>query len=276
MHIGWFSTGRDEEALRLLDEVIRRRDELGVSIAFLFCNREYGESLITDRLLSYASSMGLKTITLSSSRFRPDLRKLDIGLWREEYHKAVWEKIESVLSGEVRVVDFSFLAGYMLIVGRSLIERHLMLNLHPAPPKGPKGSWQDVMWELIEKEAQEAGAQIHIVTPELDEGPPVSFCRFSIRGAEYEPLWNKLREDLKSMSLDEIKRRYGEGYPLFKKIRQEEFIREIPLILLTLKRLSEIKREATVTSPLAGGLKFYKGGIDLSDEVNEYIRTHSL
>jgi len=259
MRIGWFSTGRDEEARRLLEVVLfERMKGLKVDIAFVFCNREYGESPVTDQFLEFVKAHGLKLLLLSSRNFMPDLRTRDIEAWREEYHRAVWNIIREYK------VEFSFLAGYMLIVGRSLIEAHKMLNLHPAIPGGPKGSWQEVIWELISTEADYAGAQIHLVTPELDEGPPVSFCKFSIKTPEFEPLWKALRNDLKEKTLDEIRKTFPEDYPLFKKIRDEEFKREIPLILLTLKKIS------------LEGLKFLKGGIDLSDEVNEYIRAHSL
>jgi phosphoribosylglycinamide formyltransferase-1 len=255
MRIGWFSTGRDEEARRLLEVVLfERMKGLKVDIAFVFCNREYGESPVTDQFLDFVKNNGLKLLTLCSRNFMPDLRTRDKETWREEYHRAVWNIIREYK------VEFSFLAGYMLIVGRSLIEVHKMLNLHPAIPGGPKGSWQEVIWELIRTEAGYAGAQIHLVTPELDEGPPVSFCKFSIKTPDFEPLWRSLREELKERSLDEIRKATPEGHPLFKKIREEEFKREIPLILLTLKKVS------------LEGLKFLKGGIDLSDEVNEYIR----
>ncbi len=257
MQIGWFSTGRDEEARKLLESVlVERQRGLSLDIAFVFCNRERGESPVTDSFLDYAKSQGLKTITRSSMKFMPELRLLRRELWREEYHKEVWKLIKDY------EVEFSFLAGYMLIVGRSLIEHHRMLNLHPAVPGGPKGSWQEVMWELIKKRAHYAGAQIHLVTAELDEGPAVTFCQFSLKTPEFEPLWRRFEEDLLTMSLEEIKETYKEDYPLFRKIREEEFIREIPLIIMTLKRLSEKGLNLE---------EIKKGGIDLSEEVERYI-----
>lgn len=255
MQIGWFSTGRDEEAKRLLEETLRAIEGgLKIHIAFVFCNREYGESPVTDDFLNFAQAKGIKTITFSSRYFKPELRKASLEIWREEYHRHVWDLISKYN------VEFSFLAGYMLIVGKTLIEAHRMLNLHPAVPGGPKGSWQDVIWELIRTEADYAGAQIHLVTPELDEGPAITFCKFSIKTPEFEPLWKVLREDLKERSLEELRKANPQDYPLFKKIRQEEFKREIPLILLTLKKIS------------LEGLRLIKGGFDLSDDVNDYLR----
>lgn len=257
LKIGWFSTGRDEEARRLLTETLREIESglIKLDIAFVFCNREEGESVESDRFIRFVREKGLELHTFSSSKFLPELWKNDRDLWRELYHQKVWELTSPY------DVSFSMLAGYMLIVGNYLIERHTMLNLHPAPPGGPKGAWQDVMWSLIEGDAEETGAQIHIVTPVLDEGAPLTFCKFNIKTPEYQPLWNEWK--VKKRSEDNL---------LFKKIREEEFRREIPLILLTLRLLGEgeiIIRDGEVYSPEGIPLK---GGLDISERVEKYIK----
>jgi phosphoribosylglycinamide formyltransferase-1 len=96
-----------------------------------------------------------------------------------------------------------------------------MINLHPAPPGGPTGSWQEVIWTLIQNEADTAGAMIHLATPELDRGPVVSYCLFSIKGAPFAEYWRRGDKDM-----------------LFRLIRQHELAREFPLIILTLQALS--------------------------------------
>jgi folate-dependent phosphoribosylglycinamide formyltransferase PurN len=63
---------------------------------------------------------------------------------------------------------------------------------------------------------------MHLVTPELDRGPVVSYCLFSIKG---EPFAKYRRQDDKNM--------------LFRLIRQHELAREFPLITLTLQSLSQ-------------------------------------
>jgi len=73
--------------------------------------------------------------------------------------------------------DLCVLAGYMLIVGPEMCTRFNMINLHPAAPGGPTGTWQDVIWQLIKQRARETGVMMHLVTPELDRGPVVSYCR---------------------------------------------------------------------------------------------------
>ena len=39
------------------------------------------------------------------------------------------------------------MAGYMLIVSPAMCRRYALLNLHPALPGGPTGTWQQVIWQ---------------------------------------------------------------------------------------------------------------------------------
>ncbi|GAH59253.1 unnamed protein product, partial [marine sediment metagenome] len=43
-------------------------------------------------------------------------------------------------------------------------QRYNMVNLHPAAPGGPTGTWQEVIWQLIENKAEETGVMMHLVT----------------------------------------------------------------------------------------------------------------
>jgi phosphoribosylglycinamide formyltransferase-1 len=135
--------------------------------------------------------------------------------WRIKYDSEVSKKIESFAP------DICVLAGYMLIVSEKLCRKYDMINLHPSPPGGPTGSWQEVIWTLIQNKADTAGAMIHLVTPELDRGPVISYYFFSIKGEPFAEYWRKNDKDM-----------------LFRLIRQHELAREFPLIILTLQALS--------------------------------------
>jgi len=154
--------------------------------------------------------------------------------------------------------DLCVLAGYMLIVSEELCQKYDMLNLHPAPPGGPAGSWQEVIWTLIKNKAETAGAMMHLATPELDRGPVVSYCLFPIKGAPFTEYW---RRDDKNM--------------LFQLIRQHELAREFPLITLTLQSLSRgevgIKdgRVIDVQGKPIGG---YNLSSKVDEEVNKSLR----
>lgn len=273
--IGWFSTGRDEAAIWLLQETLNavRKGFLPIDIAFVFCSREEGDAPESDAFLAFVRRQGLPLVAFSSRRFLPDLWRRgkagDEGAlkeWRHRYHEAVAQ----LLRPHLERVPFSLLAGYMLIVSDAFCERYTLLNLHPALPNGPKGTWQEVIWQLIRQRANEAGAQIHIVTPELDSGPPVSFVRIPIRTPDLRPLWEALDEKLRAQPLEAIIAREGESEPLFAEIRRRELARELPLIHLTLKKLAEGDITLQGKTVLRHGTPM-PNGVDLTDEVEAML-----
>jgi len=258
-NIGWFTTGRDEAAIELLKIVYSeiKSGFLPLKIAYVFISKEPGEGFFSNRLIEIArEEMGLKVISFSALRFEPELRKKDKELWRELYHDEVLKRLEDE-------IDFGVLAGYMWIVSTKFCNSLKLINLHPALPGGPKGSWQEVMWQLISARACETGAMMHLVTPELDEGPALSFFRFSLRTPEFLPLWENTEKKLLKYHLSGLKKLEGEENELFKKIREEEVKRELPLIVYTLKYLGEEK--ITFDSENLP--------LDLTEEIEIYLKT---
>jgi phosphoribosylglycinamide formyltransferase-1 len=109
-----------------------------------------------------------------------------------------------------------------------------MINLHPALPDGPKGTWEEVIWSLIRNKARDHGAMIHICTEEWDRGAPLTYCRFPISGIGFDELWNDINKKISLTSLEDVIKKEGTEEPLFKKIREEGTKRELPLIVSTL------------------------------------------
>jgi len=214
LNIGWFSTGRDEAARQLLQAVQdkSRSGDINGKISFVFSNREPGEAKESDLFFELVQSYNIPLVCLSHKKLKTGEKEQE---WRINYDRAVNKKIEPF------VPDLCVLAGYMLIVSAELCQKYDMINLHPAPPGGPTGSWQEVIWTLIKNKADTAGAMMHLVTPELDRGPAVSYCLFSIKGEPFAEYWRKDDKDM-----------------LFRLIRQHELAREFPLIILTLQSLS--------------------------------------
>ncbi|OGP53301.1 MAG: hypothetical protein A2Y65_04955 [Deltaproteobacteria bacterium RBG_13_52_11] len=248
---GWFSTGRDLAARQLLQAAWGKMKEgfIPGEITFVFCDRERGETEQSDLFLDLTEELGLKTITFSSRRFRPELRQADRDQWRTEYHQGVMEKIASYKNA------LFVLAGYMLIVSPEMCQRYPLINLHPALPGGPTGAWEEVIEELIRQRADFTGAMMHLVSPELDRGAVVSYYSFPIQSGAFAPLWEE----------DPVKRG-----PLFWLIRQEGVRREIPLICLTLKALAEGRiriKDGRVVDSKGEELK----GLSLTQEVEEYL-----
>jgi folate-dependent phosphoribosylglycinamide formyltransferase PurN len=237
LEIGWFSTGRGAGSRKLLagvpEEIASGR--LDGRITVVFCNRQRGEDENTDLFMEQVERYGLPLVTLSSRDFRRRLgqkvvRKGEaLPEWRREYDGEVMRLLEPY-SFEVGV-----LAGYMLIFGKAFAERYDLLNLHPALPGGPAGIWQDIVWDLIDREAERAGVMIHLATAELDEGPPITYCSYPIRGAAFDAAWAELR----GRSVAEIKEQEAEENRLFAEIRRHGVAREIPLVIETLRAFAE-------------------------------------
>ncbi len=277
--IGWFSTGRDEAAKWLLKKTLEAIAEgfLPVEIAFVFCSREEGDAPESNAFLEFVGETDLPLVAFSSRRFLPELWRRGKGgdegalrEWRRLYHDEVYRR----LSPYLEKVTVSLLAGYMLIVSDEFCDAHTMLNLHPALPGGPKGTWQEVIWQLIDRRAEEAGAQIHLVTPELDSGPTVSFCRVPLQTPDLLPLWDAWDFKRLALSPDAIMTKEGERQPLFAQIRRRQLAREVPLIHLTLKKLAE-GEIALKNKKVFWRDKLCSFGLDLTDEV-EALLEHTL
>ena len=214
---GWFSTGRDQAAQQLLSEVWQRIQDTTIParIGFVFCTREKGDNPESDQFIQRVKDLGLPLYCLSSMRWNRALRERDQEKWRCDFHQRVMDILEG------QEADIIVLAGYMLIVSQETCQHYAMINLHPAAPGGPKGTWQEVIWELISRGADTTGVMIHLVTEALDEGPPLTYCTFPLRGKDFDPLWIQMGTKLGFMPLGEIVQEEGEQNQLFQEIRHE-------------------------------------------------------
>ncbi|MCL2032406.1 MAG: phosphoribosylglycinamide formyltransferase [Methanomassiliicoccaceae archaeon] len=235
LRLGWFSTGRGPGSRNLLKTVMdkKERGQLDVEISFVFCNWNNEEEPNPKKeqrkmFFDLVESYGIPLIKLSWKEFLPDLRKSDEKAWRNEYGKKLRE-----LTGTYGF-DLGVLAGYMLWMDDDTCREYDMINLHPALPDGPKGTWEEVIWSLIRDKADRHGAMIHICTEEWDRGAALTYCGFPIRGRGFDTLWKDLDRKVASSSLEDVIRAEGAEEPLFKKIREEGARRELPLIVSTI------------------------------------------
>jgi phosphoribosylglycinamide formyltransferase-1 len=266
VRVGWLSTGRDQAAINLLADIVARaqQDAVPLEIGAVFCDRERGEAPESDRFLDLVEHLGFALVTLSSRQSWVEAQKLGVSRsdWREEYHRALIDLLKPYRLGVL------VMAGYMLIVGPSLGRRYPILNLHPALPGGPTGAWQEVIWRLLEEEARETGAMIHIATAELDRGPVVSYFRFSLHGEDWEPLWEGFREKRRTLSVAEIAAAEGESEPLFAEIRRRGEAREIPLLYQTLRLFAEGRLNTARGGVFAEAVRL---PLDLTEPVEEEV-----
>ena len=268
--LGWFSTARGKGSrglLKALQDSITAGD-LKAKIKFVFCSRDPGEAEATDVFLKMVRDYGIPLVTYSYRKFkaRLGLTKPDaagvLPDWRLEYDREVMARLKNFHP------DLCVLAGYMLVVGPELCQKYNMINLHPAAPDGPKGTWQAVIWKLIADGAKETGVMMHLVTPELDRGPVVTYCRFPIRGKAFDKYW----ETIRGRSIEQVQKEEGENNLLFKTIREHGYIREIPLLATTIKAFSEGKVKITPDKKVIDSRGRLIEGYDLSREIDERVK----
>ena len=108
---------------------------------------------------------------------------------------------------------------------------------------------------------------MHLVTPELDKGPPVTYCTFPIRGKPFDEYW----DEVKGCPLDKIEREQGEGNRLFRLIRQRGLAREFPLIISTIKAFSQGRVKVTADRKIIDADGRPVNGYDLTDEINKAV-----
>ena len=181
--------------------------------------------------------------------------------WRTDYDREVLQRLSACDP------DVCVLAGYMLILVAEMCRRYAMINLHPAVPGGPVGTWKEVIWKLIDTRAKSTGAMMHLVTPVLDKGPVVTYCKFPIVGGEFDRLW----AEIDGCNAADIKATQGENSPLFLLIRKHGATRELPLIISTLKAFSEHRVDVQggrIVDSSGNELQ----GYDLSAEVDASVK----
>ena len=271
LKLGWFSTGRGPGSRNLLKAVMDEKEKNGldVEISFVFCNwdnteepnpRREQREMFFDMVRGY----GIPLITKSWKTFRPDLWDTDEKEWRDEYGKELRRLTRNY------GIDLGILAGYMLWMDDETCMEYDMLNLHPALPDGPKGTWQEVIWQLIREGADRQGAMLHLCTPEWDRGAPLTYCGFSLRGEGYDNLWDDLYRKLENSTLEDIAKSEGVEEPLFKKIRADGAKRELPLIVETIRSFADGRVRIENKQLVANGKKL-DTAFDLSAEVDRSI-----
>lgn len=261
---GWWSTGRDQEARILFETVLKAIDSglIPGKIAYCFISREPGESHASDEFFTSCAVTDVPVRSLSAAKYKPELRKKDREQWRNEYHHEVINLLDDFN------VDLVVLAGYMWVVSSEVCSDFSVINLHPALPGGPVGTWQEVIWELLEQRLDSTGVMMHLVTPELDKGPPVTFCSFKIRGGKWDEMWDQFESDFSRLGMQGIKNDWGESYPLFAEIRREGMKRELPLIVYTLRSMAAGKVNF---DKMTGAGYTTLSPHDLSDDINRSI-----
>jgi phosphoribosylglycinamide formyltransferase-1 len=268
--VGWFSTGRgpgSKALLKAAQDAIKS-GELDAEIEFVFCSRERGETEPTDQYLDMVRDYGIPLVNFSYQKYRamrgmpnPDLSE-PLPPWRIDYDREVIKRLKEFHP------DLVMLAGFMLITTPLMCDKYKIINLHPAAPGGPAGTWQQVIWKLIEVKAETQGVKMHVAIPALDMGPTATYCLFPIRGKAFDKYW----EEIKGKTVEEIKVEQGMENMLFKTIRAHGAMRELPLTVATLKVFSEGTIEVTKDRQVVDTTGNVIKGYDLTKEIDEKVK----
>ena len=189
LRLGWFTTARGAGSRAMYETVSEAiaSGALDAEMAVVFCNRDPGEDALTDQFFELARSYGHTLVTRSSvahrraaggARSRPGEALPE---WRAEYDRLVAEDLAA------HPFDLGVMAGYMLIFTAAFVADRPLLNLHPALPGGPAGTWREVIRALIRGRAAESGVMLHLATAAVDAGPVVATCRYTLHDPHAGP-----------------------------------------------------------------------------------------
>ena len=235
LRLGWFTTARGSGSRAMFEAVSEAMGSgaLDAEFAVVFCNRERGEAETTDAFFDLVTREGIPLVTRSSVAYRRSVggersRPGDpLPPWRIDYDRSVAEALAA------HHFDVGVLAGYMLIFGREFVDEHALLNLHPALPEGPAGTWQEVIRTLIRQRATESGVMVHLAVAEVDAGPVVAYCRYPLRGLEFDALWGASEARVDTLDDDTL-----DASELFLAIRAAGVARESPFLVAALEAVA--------------------------------------
>jgi len=260
-HIGLFATGRGQGSRQLLQAIHEaiRSGRLKAKVTFVFSNRDQGEFEPTDGFFQMVRGYGYPLVTHSFRKFKA--RAGDDPAWRDNYYGEVMQKLAPYKH------NLCVLAGYLHIFSPEMCRRYPSINLHPAAPGGPVGMWQQVIWELIEKKVTHSGNTVFYVTEEMDKGPTVTYCTFSLLGPLYDVHWRAVE----GRRIAYLEKSPGEELPLFKVIREQGALRERPLLVETLRAFADGRlrlQGGAVTDASGRPVK----GLDLTAEIEAVLK----
>lgn len=246
MRIGWFTTARGPGSLNLFTTMRDRirSGDIDARLSFVFINRDIKGNEFRKKIVQMAEEDGVPVIIFPSDGFMPELKARDIAGWRDAYGKGVRERISRY------PMDFGVLAGYMLIIDPQTCREYDLINLHPALPDTYKGTWEEIVTQVVDNDDGAYGATVHVCSPELDRGSIIAFDSFEV---------GPLRPEHDSKD------------DLVKAVRAVEVQREAPLLMEAIKMIVDkeiVLRRGEVLDPSGKKQEEYS---DLSDRVSKVL-----
>lgn len=149
-------SGRGSNMISIVEAI--KSGSLPVTVSAVISNRPDAAGLV------YAQNAGIKTAVVDHKQFES----------RELFDQALANEIDT------HSPDLVILAGFMRILTTEFVEHFAgkLINIHPSLL--PKFKGLHTHKRAIDAGEKEHGASVHIVTPELDDGPVVLQARVPI------------------------------------------------------------------------------------------------
>ncbi|MBE0440198.1 MAG: phosphoribosylglycinamide formyltransferase [Gammaproteobacteria bacterium] len=149
-------SGRGSNMISIVEAI--KDGSLPVTISAVISNRPDAAGLI------YAQNAGINTAVIDHTQFES----------RELFDQAMANEIDT------HAPDLVILAGFMRILTTAFVEHFAgkLVNIHPSLL--PKFKGLHTHQRAIDAGEKEHGASVHIVTPELDDGPVVLQARVPV------------------------------------------------------------------------------------------------
>ena len=279
------------ELLRKFDQAIEE-EFIPAKISFIFCSRGKGTSTEIDgRIAAVEQLKNVGDLLIySAKKFQPELRAQNRENWRLAYDREVMKLLPDA--------DSYLNVGYMQIIGPEMLGKFDIVNLHPALPwLGPTGMWPRVMEEQAERPLpylvsteedklpsvipevmniswNKAGGMLHLVTNETDRGPVISWYEFPLLSSVLNKLWHDVAIFLRRRTLGDLKKT-SLWKELVQKIRQEQSKGELPLLLLTYRKLAQhewiIRQKQLLINE-----QVFPGGYCLNHEIIRFLQDQGV
>lgn len=169
--IAVFASGHGTNFQAIAEAV--RRGEIPATIELMVCDQPGA------RVIDRAREAGVETLVIRRRNYPA---------------KHAFEK-EIVAACRARGIDYIFLAGYMRILGRTLLEAypHRIVNLHPALL--PSFTGLDAIGQAFRKGVKITGVTVHYVDAGMDTGPIIAQAAVPIKdGDTIDSLTDRVHE----------------------------------------------------------------------------------
>lgn len=158
--IAVFASGQGSNLQALIDSI--RRNKLEATIELVVCDREGALAV------SRAKQAGISSLVFSP---------------RDYHSKAEYEEVMGKKLAELKV-QYLVLAGYMRLVGPTLLTLfpRRIINIHPSLL--PRFPGKDAIGQALKAGARETGVTVHYVDEGMDTGPIIAQESISVEPGE--------------------------------------------------------------------------------------------